>query len=174
MSFEQLLTHLKDQRLIAFAQAWNTARGAAEVPRWRDLDIAGFVPCLPWVWAWEYDRHNDVFRGKLAGEEILSLLGRRLKGALAHEYYRGSHRTMRLDRLRRVFLERVGLVSSGPVFWFADSQAEGERIALPIATHGDAADTVVGVTLYRFPDSRPAVRGAEARHDDPRFFTLDD
>ena len=154
MSLAQLTDELTDPKLKTFVSSWDIARGDREVPRWRDLDVAAMKHVLPFVWAWVYDRENDVFTGKLAGEEILSVVGRGLRGAKAHEFYTPAQYQVFYGWTRRVVVDQVGLVISGQVFSFVGSAAVGQRVALPVAVRGERADTILGVTLFDFSQTR--------------------
>jgi hypothetical protein len=174
MAMRQLLARLEDLRLSEFAEAWQSARRGVRVPRWRDIDIGRMASCLPYAWAWELDRSTGFFRGKLAGEEILNVVGRGLRGSLAHEYYKGRRAELILSDHRRVILEQVGAVASGRIFWHAGSYAVGQRLSLPVASRSDEADTVLGVTLYRFAMPLPAEMRADIGIVTAEFFSLDE
>ena len=154
MSLAQLLAELTDPRLQAFVSSWDKVRGNRDVPRWRDLDIAAMKQVLPYIWAWVYDRESDVFTGKLAGEEILGVVGRGLRGAKAHEFYTPAQYRLFYDWTSRVVVNQDGLVISGPVFSFVGSSPIGQRVALPVAVKGEKADTILGVTLFDFSQTR--------------------
>ena len=115
MAFQEILARLESPRLTEFAEAWRVARGTTLVPRWSDLDIVRMKNCLSYLWAWEYDRDTDIFRGKLAGEAIQDVLGRGFRGALAHEYCAGRLKGVFLERCRRIILGEVAMVTTGRV-----------------------------------------------------------
>jgi len=174
MAYKDLLAAITDPRLIEFAEAWRAARGKSLVPRWRDLDIGLMKRCLANVWAWEYDPATEIFRGKLAGEEIQSVLGRGFRGALAHHYFKNHAPDVVIEYFRQVVLGGQGAVSSGSVFSFAGSFAEGDRVAFPIATRSSQADTVIGVTFYKFSERTKRVIATDARPGKAAFFSLED
>ncbi len=173
MSFSALIATLRDERLIDLAEAWNHARGTAKVPRWRDLDIARMKSCIPFVWAWEYDLATGISRGKLAGEEILRVCGRGLRGAVDHEYFAGLNAPVILARHRKVVFDGLGKVTTGEVYASAKSHAMGQRIALPVATRSDAPDTILGATIYDFGGPLSQGLRAQRGRDEPVFFTLE-
>lgn len=124
------------------------------MPRWRDLDIGLLRNVLPYVWSWQYDRASDEFTGKLAGEAILGVIGRGFRGAKAREYFKQMQRDEILARYHTILRERVGMVTTGMVFYHAGSSATGQRVALPVATGAECEpDTVLGVTIYTFKSS---------------------
>lgn len=170
-SLQELLVNLTDSRLIKFVRAWDAARGADLVPRWKELDIGLMASSAPWIWAWEYDRGSGVFRGKLAGEEIINVLGRGFRGALGHEYFADRGAGIILARYRQIILDRVGLSASGRVFAHAGSSAVGQTLILPVATRSQQADTVLGVTVYQFPP--PAIGRVKVIAGTEEFFTLE-
>jgi hypothetical protein len=150
LSLAQLTTELTDPALKAFVASWDDVRREREVPQWRDLDVAAMKHVLPFIWAWTYDLDEDVLTGKLAGEEILSVVGRGLRGAKAHEFYTPAQYRVFHGWTRRVVVEQVGLVITGEVFSLLGSAAVGQRVALPVAVRGDRADTILGVTLFDY------------------------
>jgi hypothetical protein len=173
MGLSALISRIVDPRLSEFVACWDEARGERPAPHWRDLDIGGLKRVLANIWAWEYDRASDIWTGKLAGEEIMHVLGRGFRGAKAHEYFQGRQRDLIIGRHKRIVFDTMGMVNTGRVFWHAGSFAMGQRVALPVMTRGDVCDTVLGVTFYKFnaPVTKP-IR-AEAGDEEAEFFTLE-
>ncbi len=169
---DALPSSLQDQRLAAFALAWRDARGTNPAPCWHDLDVRRFAAALPNLWAWTYDHATGVFHGKIAGEEILQILGRGFRGALAHEFYKGPETEMILARHRRVAVEGLGFTTQGPVFHHAGSGVQGQRVALPAASRGRAVDIIVGVTVFHYPAARTAVADGVLLHEQVQFYDL--
>jgi hypothetical protein len=174
MALSDLTARLRDPRLQDFVACWHQARGDRLVPRWRDLDVGLMRQLLPYAWAWGYDRASDVFTGKLAGEQILAVLGRGFRGAKAHEFFTPSQRVLVLAQHRKVVLDQVGMVTTGLVFSHADSDATGQRVILPVATRSEhEADTIFGVTLYAFNEGPVRDIRAEVPATPVEFFTLE-
>lgn len=173
MALADLLAELTDPRLNSFVSSWDVVRGDRPLPQWRDLDIAGMKHVLPYIWAWEYDRDSDVFTGKLAGEEIMNVIGRGFRGAKAHEFYTPAQYRAVHAWSRSVLIDRVRVVIAGEVYSHMGSGAIGQRVALPVALRGGDADVILGVTLFDFRQT-----GAESIRDSltfekPVFFTLE-
>jgi hypothetical protein len=173
MSLSELRSRLKDRRLEEFISCWEQARQDREVPRWRDIDPANMKSVLANIWAWQYDFDTGIWTGKLAGEEILFVLGRGFRGAKAHEFFRGRQGDLILARHLRVIQDRVAMLNSGRVFWHAGSYAMGERVVLPVATKSEIADTVLGVTFYSFASPVTQEIQAHATDEEAEFFSLD-
>lgn len=173
MSFSALASTLQDERLVEFAEAWNHARGSATVPRWRDLDISRMKSCIPFVWAWEYDLATGISRGKLAGEEILRVCGRGLRGAIDREYFAGLNAPVILARHRKVVFDVLGKVTTGEVYASAKSHAMGQRLALPVATRSEVPDTILGATIYDFGGVLSQGLRAARGQAEPVYFSLD-
>ena len=173
MSLSELRSRLKDPRLEEFVSCWEQARGDSEVPRWRDMDPTSMKRVLANIWAWQYETDNGTWTGKLAGEEILLVLGRGMRGAKAHEYFQGRQRDLILARHLRIIQDRVAMVNTGRVFWHAGSFAVGERVVLPVATRSETADTVVGVTFYRFGSPVTGQVQAYATDEEAEFISLE-
>lgn len=173
MALADLRAELNEPRLEGFVASWDAVRGDREVPRWRDLDIPGMKEVLPYIWAWEYRRDTDMFIGKLAGEEIMTVIGRGFRGARAHEFYAPEQYRAVYDWSRRVVVERVGVVIGGRVYSHMGSSALGQRVGLPVALHGDEADIILGVTLFDFSQTgASSIRGG-LTFDTMKFFTLE-
>lgn len=174
MALSDLVARLRDPRLAEFVACWDQARGDRSVPRWRDIDPAQMKRVLANIWAWQYERDTDTWIGKLAGEEIIFVLGRGFRGAKAHEYFAGRQSDLLIARHNRIIQGNIGLVNTGRVFWHAGSFAIGQRVVLPVATQGEAADTVLGVTFYSF--AAPVVREIQAEpsaDEEAEFITLE-
>src|SRR5258708_20882426 len=80
MSFALFLSAIKETALLDVAAHWNTARGNRLMPGWSDIDPVGLGRNLPIVWAWRYDAGLGTFVGRLAGEEIIPVLGVNIPG----------------------------------------------------------------------------------------------
>lgn len=173
MSLALLLAELTDPRLKDFVSSWDSVRGDRLVPRWRDLDIAGMKHVLPYIWSWQYDRVADIFTGKLAGEEIMGVIGRGFRGAKAHEFYTPPQYRAVYDWSRQVVVDRVGVVISGPVFRHMGSGAIGERVGLPIALDGEEAEIILGVTLFDFSRTGTSSIRTALTFETMKFFSLE-
>jgi hypothetical protein len=173
MSIALLQADLTDPRLVDFVAAWDKVRGDRFVPRWRDLDVPAMKHVLPYIWAWEYERDSDVFTGKLAGEEVLDVIGRGFRGAKAHEFYTPAQYEAVYGWSKRVIIDQVGVVITGPVYSHMHSGAIGQRVGLPVALLGEEADIILGVTLFDFGEARAqSIRGS-LTFETMKFFSLE-
>jgi len=75
MSFKALENATQADVLRELLHHWNDARGNRRMPAWSDLKPAAMKAVLPYVWSWKYDRANDRFTGRLAGDRIHKLFG---------------------------------------------------------------------------------------------------
>jgi hypothetical protein len=174
MALSDLVARLQEPRLVSFVTCWHQARGSRAVPRWRDLDPGLLRHVMPYAWSWEYDRATDEFTGKLAGEQLLDVMGRGFRGAKGHEYFKAGEADLVLGRHRRVILERLGMVTTGLVFATSGSGATGQRVALPVASRSEGeADTVLGVTLFAFGVAPGRGVPVGVTNHAPEFFTLE-
>lgn len=173
MALSDLIARLTDPRLNEFVACWDQARGDAAVPRWRDIDPGRMKHVLANIWAWLYEAETDTWTGKLAGEEIMFVLGRGFRGARAHEYFAGRRGDLILARHRRIIQDNVGMVNTGRVFWHAGSYAVGQRVVLPVATRAEVADTVLGVTFYHFAAPMTQEVRADTADEEAEFITLE-
>ncbi len=152
MSFREFLTSIGHPRLRDVALHWDRARGGRLMPAWGGLDATELRQSLTIVWAWKYDRGNDSFTGRLAGEEINDAFGKSLRGADMAEFFKDFDYPKIFARHRRVVTEPACAHGSGQVFVHARRVGLGERIILPLAEDGVHGDGIFGATLY---DPRP-------------------
>jgi hypothetical protein len=149
MSFERFLASITDPALIAVAAHWNEARSDRLMPAWRDIDPAAIREHLPMVWSWRWDAALGTFIGRLAGEEIIAVLGKNTRGKSIEEVFRPDAQAVVLARYKRVMSDPVLMHSSGKVFLLSGGTGDGERIVLPLAADGRHGDGVIGATVYR-------------------------
>jgi hypothetical protein len=149
MSYERFLAAIEDASLLAVAEHWNSARGGRQMPAWKDIDPAAIGQYLPIIWAWRYEKPLQTFVGRLAGEEIIAVLGNSIRGRPIEECFpAGAHEMVRA-RYMTVIDGPELMHSYGTVFRHAGGEGRGERIVLPLAEDGVHGDGVIGATVYR-------------------------
>jgi hypothetical protein len=156
MSFELFLSAIKDTALLDVAAHWNTARGNRLMPGWSDIDPVGLGRNLPIVWAWRYDAGLGTFVGRLAGEEIIAVLGVNIRGRRIETCFRPDAVDVVCQRYRTVIEGPKFMYSYGTVFARSGGNGVGQRIVLPLATDGVHSDGVLGATVYRL-GIKPAI-----------------
>jgi hypothetical protein len=156
MSFALFLSAIKDTALLDVAAHWNTARGNRLMPGWSDIDPVGLGRNLPIVWAWRYDAGLGTFVGRLAGEEIIAVLGVNIRGRRIETCFRPDAVDVVCQRYRTVIEGPKFMYSYGTVFARSGGNGVGQRIVLPLATDGVHSDGVLGATVYRL-GIKPAI-----------------
>ena len=149
MSYEAFRAAVSDPALLAVAQHWDAARAGRSMPAWRDIDPAAIRQHLAIVWAWRWDDALGTFVGRLAGEEIVAVLGRNIHGRRLDECFRPEAHGAVFARYKRVIAEPALMHSHGKVHRAFGGLGQGERIVLPLAADGVHGDGIFGATTYR-------------------------
>jgi hypothetical protein len=161
--------------LRVLARQWAAVRGGRRMPAFRDIDPVGIGRHLRYVWAWKYDRANESFTGRLAGEEIDRAFGKSLRGMKMTEFYTPDVYAVVFPRHQRVVTEPGFFHGTGMVFARMGYTMGGERIALPLAEDGDRGDGIIGGTYYTAlaqpNEDRPL--GPDFTREQVAFFPLD-
>jgi hypothetical protein len=173
MSYDRFCASITDPALVAVAEHWRAARSGRCMPAWRDIDPASIRKQLPIVWSWRWDAALATFIGRLAGEEIIAVLGTNTHGKRLDEVFRPDACAAVELRYRRVMEEPALMHSRGKVFLMSGGVGEGERIVLPLATDGVQGDGVIGATVYRLGGRGTAGKAAIDHHGEViEFFPL--
>ncbi len=157
-AFERYLAVIVNPALRAVALHWHAARRDRIMPGWRGIDPAALKPQLPILWSWKYDRADDSFTGRLAGEDIITLFGRSLRGQKMEEFFARDVFERLFIRHKRVVSEPALYHGIGLVFRHEGRRGLGERIILPLADDGRTGDSILGATVYEF--ARAATDGS--------------
>jgi hypothetical protein len=128
---------------------WLLLRGTELVPARADFDPISVAPILKYIWICSKEEGNGRFRFRLAGEEIRSLIGKRLAGAYVDELF-----PSKADQLNEQLEAVVGLPAlhyvNGPLYRGEGYPIHSERLALPLRER-DTIRTVLGVTVFSWP-----------------------
>ena len=175
MSFEAFFYAIQSEPLRVLARQWAAVRGGRQMPAFRDIDPVGIGRHLRYVWAWKYDREQDAFTGRLAGEEIDRAFGKSLRGMKMVEFYAPEVYAVVFPRHRQVVNEPSFFHGTGMVFSRMGFSMTGERISLPLSDDGSVGDGIIGGTFYtnlpRSFDQRPS--GPDFTPEQVAFFPLD-
>jgi hypothetical protein len=161
MSYQRFHAAIEDASLIAVAEHWAAARADRPMPGWKDIDPAAIRQCLPIVWSWRYDPALGTFIGRLAGEEIVAVLGVSVRSKRLDECFPAGARELVLARYKAVIDGPALMHSHGKVFRLSGGHGYGERIVLPLAADGTQGDGVLGATIYQL-GIKPTTRGEVA------------
>lgn len=175
MSFDVFYNAIRSEALRTLARQWNAARGTRRMPAFRDIDAVEIGRALRYVWCWKYDRENDSFTGRLAGEEIDRAFGKALRGAQMAEFYAPDVYAVVFPRHRRVVTEPGFFHGTGMVFARMGYTMAGERIGLPLSEDGIVGDGIIGGTFYSAlpPPEQDRPLGPDFTPEEVGFFPLD-
>jgi hypothetical protein len=175
MSFQVFFDSIRSEALRVLASQWAAARGSRRMPAFRDIDPVGIGRHLRYVWAWKYDRGQDSFTGRLAGEEIDRAFGKSLRGMEMTVFYAPEVYAVVFPRHRRVVTEPSFFHGTGMVFARMGSSAVGERIGLPLAEDGETGDGIIGATHYTAlpPAMEERTPGPDFTPEQVAFYPLD-
>ena len=160
--------------LKAVLAHWLAVRGDRLMPAWRDIDAAVIGRHLPMVWAWRYDAALGTFVGRLAGEEIIAVLGSEIRGRPLDRCFPADAAQVVLDRYKAVIAGPRIMRTTGHVHMKTGRHGIGERLVLPLADDGITGDGVLGVTEYRLniADAKSVGAAIDHHHEDITFYPL--
>jgi hypothetical protein len=153
---------------------WREARGGRTLPAWRDIDAVVIGKYLPMVWAWRYDLTQKTFIGRLAGEEILTVLGKGIRGRPLEQCFPANAVQVVLDRYLAVIRGPRIMHTIGHVHMKTGRHGIGERLVMPLGDDGVTGDGVLGVTEYRLnlEDARSSGAAIDHHHETIRFYPV--
>jgi hypothetical protein len=155
--------HSSTELLIDY---WRTRRGDARLPARADIELAGFASIAARVFLAERDAAGDV-RFRIAGETLVELQGRPLKGESLLRLWRPSCRG------RLASLLRATLVAARPLVVIAEAEADDGAPATLEVLFTPLLDPEGGVTLL-FGLCQPLTRGPLRRIGELRLVRVED
>jgi hypothetical protein len=138
-------------RLLSY---WSAQRAGNLVPERRAFDPAAVASLLGSFWICERETDTGRFRLRLVGEEVHTLVGRRVTGAYVEDVF-SPHRDEVVKFLEHVTQTPAIHYSAGPLYRGESGVMSGERLALPMAEDGDVR-FVYGATIYELGERRAA------------------
>ncbi|GAB4364023.1 MAG: hypothetical protein Kow00114_20430 [Kiloniellaceae bacterium] len=133
--------------VIDLLNAWKAARRGRLVPLKRDFDPLAVFPLLPDLWIYHYERKENVFRCRLAGERINAAWGRSIAGKTSREIF-GAPDDGIIVTIWKKILE-TPLVHYGRLERLSGTRLyTAERIVVPLAEASGSPDYVLGLSLY--------------------------
>ncbi len=173
MSYDRFLATIKAPELIVVATHWQAVRGDRPMPAWSDIDAVALRRALPMIWAWRYDTARKTYIGRLAGEDVVAVVGGNVRNRAIEECFSAAALPVIRARLDAVLTGPSFMHGSGTVYVRHGYTGSGERIILPLASDGIHADGVLGATLYRFTIKPTATtRQIRSRKETIAFFPL--
>ncbi len=149
MSFAQFRQAIREPRLAAVADHWDRACRGGAMPGWSDLDPIAIGRELPIVWSWRWDADIGDFVGRLAGDDIESVLGQSVRGRRLDQVFGALNAPIARCRYLEVMRRPAAVRSVGHVFGHVGGTGLGERIILPLAPDRGSGGGVFGATIYR-------------------------
>lgn len=143
-----LARQIESSRLLRLLEHWSAVRGERLMPAWQQIDATEIAPALPIIWSWKYDPTTDSFTGRIAGDEIRTMVGRPITGVPMADYFDGWNYQQIFIRHKRVVSEPAIALERGLVFYRGDYCGLGERLILPLAGDGMRGDGIIGATSY--------------------------
>jgi hypothetical protein len=148
MSLSHFLASIESPALLAVAEHWNAARADRLMPAWQDIDPATIKIHLPIVWAWRRAPPLGTLIGRLAGEDIVSILGTTPRGKSIEECFTPEARELVRSTFVRVIDGPALMHNQGVLIRLEGAKGWGERIALPLAADHVHGDGLIGATVY--------------------------
>ncbi|HEV2675813.1 MAG TPA: PAS domain-containing protein [Aliidongia sp.] len=171
---KSLTDAIQSPALKAVFRHWLDVRGARTMPAWKDIDATVIGKYLPLVWAWRFDRAQGTFIGRLAGEEILAVLGKEIRGRPLEQCFPANAASVVLARYKAVIDGPQIMRTTGHVHMKTGRHGIGERIVLPLSEDGITGDGVLGATEYRLHmgDARTLGAAIDHHHEDITNYPL--
>jgi hypothetical protein len=161
MSFQAFEQDIASPALKIVAQHWNGMRGSQRMPGWGDIRPSAIAAQLSIIWSFKYDRTTDSFTGRLAGDRIEQIFGKKFRGSPMCELYSDADFPRLFARSKRVVCEPALYRGEGVVFKHVDRYGYGERIMMPLADDGILGDGLFGATDYQATTGSPGLEDSE-------------
>lgn len=145
MSFSEFYSAIESPDLKVVAQHWNEARGTSPMPGWKDINPKRITAQLGMIWSYSYQAQGDTFSGRVAGNDVARVFGKKFSGTPLSELYPKEMFPMLFVRFKRVLMEPTFFQGS---FRHLSTRLTGERIIMPIAEKGGAEGGVFGATAF--------------------------
>jgi hypothetical protein len=147
--FSELLNVIKSADLRRVAEHWQAARGARAMPGWSDIKPSAIAVQLPIVWSYKFDSATGEFTGRLAGERIARMFGKDFRGTPMVDLQPAADFPWVYAMCKRVASEPALHHGAGFMYRHLAKYGKGERVIMPLASDGVAADGILGATDYQ-------------------------
>jgi hypothetical protein len=170
--FGAFRSRIESPALAAIADHWAQARGDGSMPGWSDLRPAALAPHLTRIWSFKYDRTSGQFTARLAGNRIMLGFNNSFRGTPLRDLHPAHVFEKVQSNMTRLVQGPCFYRGTGRLFRIGDYVAEGERIALPLATDGKQCDEAIGAADYGAPPLAYHQKPVELLHDVEEWFSL--
>ena len=133
--------HSNTEHLIGY---WRSLRGVGPVPSRAAVDPSGFVAVAPRTFIAGRDA-RDAFAFRLAGESLIDLHGRQLRGQTLSQAWRPLHRRRLEGLLESALSAGEPLVIAAEAWTAEGSHVRLEVLFLPLAGPSGCADRFLGL-----------------------------
>ena len=171
MSFEAFARAIVAPGLKQVARHWNAARGTHAMPRWCGLRPSAMAAQLSIIWSYRYDRQSDRFIGRVAGDAIEVVFGKRFRDTPMEALFPVDVLPYYFARHRRVVTEPCFFSGWDGVFDHLSRVGTGERIIMPLSDCGHEGDGILGATVYG--TSEPRTHKVSTRPESEEWFAFD-
>jgi len=162
------LSIVEEPDLRRIASYWMSERGHRPMPERGDIDPTEIPWALSRLFIADYERAADVYRYRLAGNEIEAVFRKYLghssmRGATFQDILPPENAAWVVNRWRPLDQRGDIVYMRGLVYLAAESAAVGARLLLPLGADQNGLPTgVVGYTEYRWlesnkPDPLPGI-----------------
>lgn len=142
----ELSDFLGSDLILRLFEYWCAKRNGRSMPARRDIDPLEIPWALPKIFLIDFEL-PDIFRYRLAGEEISDVFGRNLKGCTLQDILSPEGCERVTERWMSLVETRSIIAMKGLVYLPADRIPLGERILLPLAEVADGPVTgLIGMT----------------------------
>jgi len=163
------LSIVTEPDLQRFASYWLSKRGDRLMPDRRDIDPTEIPWALSRMFIADYEREHDVYRYRLAGNDIEAVFRKYLghasmRGATLQDILPPENAAMVAERWRPLDQRGDIIYMRGLVYLAAESAAVGARILMPLGADENGLPTgLVGFTQYRWlePGERDSIPGVD-------------
>lgn len=133
--------------VMQFIEAWKSVRGGNLLPRKQDFDPLSIARLLPDVWIYGYHPEEDVFRCRLAGENVNKAWGHSIAGKGSEEIL-GVQANVHITAIWKRVLEAPLLHYTKLEHMSENTLYAAERTVVPLSDAAGGRNYVLGLSLY--------------------------
>ncbi len=142
----ELSDFLESEALLRLFEYWCSKRNGRLMPARRDIDPLEIPWALSKIFLIDFEP-PDVFRYRLAGQEVSDVFGRNLKGCTLEDILSPDAHVRVTERWMNLVEAKSIIAMKGLVYLPADRIPEGERLLMPLAEELDGPVTgLLGMT----------------------------
>lgn len=145
---DRVAAFLKTGNMLRFFDYWRSKRPGRGLPSRADIDPIDIPWALPWTFLMDFEQ-PDVFRYRLAGQELADVFGRNLKGCTLEDVLPPGALPGVTERWMPLVDRRAVICMRGLVYKAKERLPVGERIMLPLSDTPEGPVTgLFGMTVY--------------------------